>query len=133
MTWMGIYFWQYSLYQGSSTPGLESPCPAGFGCVPDPTHLNQMAELPPQYAVKFSRVLLMMSIFDSGQDLARLTELVTMNSISVVWIGLQTDTEAWRCEGLGMYKACVAILANGNWTDQGCGNTFPFFCYNRSK
>uniref|UniRef100_A0A3Q0SP22 Aryl-hydrocarbon receptor nuclear translocator 2 n=1 Tax=Amphilophus citrinellus TaxID=61819 RepID=A0A3Q0SP22_AMPCI len=37
-----------------------------FRCVPDPTHLNQMDELSPQYAVKFSRVLLMTSIFDSG-------------------------------------------------------------------
>lgn len=34
--------------------------------VPDPVHLIQMTELPPQYAVKFSRVQLMTSVFDSG-------------------------------------------------------------------
>uniref|UniRef100_A0A3Q0R1N4 Uncharacterized protein n=1 Tax=Amphilophus citrinellus TaxID=61819 RepID=A0A3Q0R1N4_AMPCI len=53
-----LVFWIIPVNQGLSNPGIEGRCPAGFRCVPDPTHLNQMAELPSQCAVMFSRVLL---------------------------------------------------------------------------
>ncbi|MED6252319.1 hypothetical protein ATANTOWER_010129 [Ataeniobius toweri] len=36
----------YRLEQGLATPVLECHCLAMFGCIPAPTHLNHMAELP---------------------------------------------------------------------------------------
>lgn len=74
-----------------------------------------------------------------------------------VWIGLQPDIEAWRWSlgyqnyyveggtefrmwasnepnvGPGYYKACVAMLPSGEWTDQACGDTYPFICYYKSN
>lgn len=51
---------------GLSNPGLEVRWPAALRCVPGSAHLNQMAELPPHHAFKFSRVRLMASLLGSG-------------------------------------------------------------------
>ncbi|MEQ2226015.1 hypothetical protein ILYODFUR_023343, partial [Ilyodon furcidens] len=53
---------------GWATPVLMGRCPATFRCVLAPTHLNEMAELPPQYEVKFCTGLAMSQAFDSGVE-----------------------------------------------------------------
>lgn len=91
----------------------------------------------------------------NAQDLAALSEVI--GSSSYVWFGLQPDTEAWEWSlenqdhfdegeadftmwnngepsyGISSYMACVAMLQNGNWDDQLCGNLLPFYCYNKSN
>lgn len=44
--------------------GLEGWCSATSRCVPGPTHLNKMIELPPQQEVRFYRVLLVTYSFE---------------------------------------------------------------------
>lgn len=91
----------------------------------------------------------------NAQDLAALGEVI--GSSSYVWFGLQPDTEAWKWSlenqdhydegeaafmmwnngepsyGISIYMAFVAMLQNGNWDDQLCGNLLPFYCYNKSN
>uniref|UniRef100_A0A3P8NEG4 UDP-glucuronic acid decarboxylase 1 n=1 Tax=Astatotilapia calliptera TaxID=8154 RepID=A0A3P8NEG4_ASTCA len=54
---------------GGATPGLECWCPAGFRCVLDQTQLIQMAKLPPQHVLKFSRGLVVAPLKEKIRDL----------------------------------------------------------------
>uniref|UniRef100_A0A3Q1IL53 C-type lectin domain-containing protein n=1 Tax=Anabas testudineus TaxID=64144 RepID=A0A3Q1IL53_ANATE len=70
------------------------------------------------------------------EELAQLNQLI--GTFYYVWTGLHTDTEAgfrmWAAGepsfGLRQYKACVAMLATGKWSDVLCSSTSSFICYN---
>uniref|UniRef100_A0A3Q0SQ59 C-type lectin domain-containing protein n=1 Tax=Amphilophus citrinellus TaxID=61819 RepID=A0A3Q0SQ59_AMPCI len=96
-----------------------------------------------------------LAIVHNDQDLAMVNNIT--KGFYNTWIGLQADTEAWRWSleyqnyygegeaefrmwavnqpsgGPGLYKACVAMLQNGEWADQTCHVSYPFICYYQSN
>ncbi len=84
-------------------------------------------------------------------DLAKLNDLIS--NYDNIWIGLHTDTEAWRwClenqdyygeeeagfrmwahgepnAGLAHYKVCASVLNTGEWVDVLCSLICQFICY----
>lgn len=50
---------------GSPTSAFKSYCPITFRCIPVPTHLTQMTELPLQHVTKFGKGFLVKHSFES--------------------------------------------------------------------